>query len=97
MQQLRPILRALVADGRWRRSLALAVAFTTIVTAAQERADSTRLVIGLLAVTIVTCWMTITFSFALTVLAPSKVMSTFSSNVSKDSTIRASSAASSRT
>lgn len=27
MKQLRPILRALVADGRWRRSLALAVAF----------------------------------------------------------------------
>lgn len=45
--------------------LVTAVAFTTIVTAAQERADSTRLVIGLLAVTIVTCWMTITFSFAL--------------------------------
>ena len=27
MKQLRPILRALVVDGRWRRSLALAVAF----------------------------------------------------------------------
>ena len=41
------------------------VAFGTIVTAAQERESSTRLVIGLIAVTIVTCWTTITFSFAL--------------------------------
>lgn len=61
------LMRYLLAGGSgptWAIVITV-VAFSTIVTAAQERADSTRLVIALIAVTIVTCWMTITFSFAL--------------------------------
>lgn len=41
------------------------LALSTIVSAAQDRADSTPLVLALTAGTILTCWMTITFSFAL--------------------------------
>ena len=41
------------------------VALSTIVTAAQERDRSTGLVFGLIVVTVITCWVTITFSFAL--------------------------------
>ena len=41
------------------------VALSTIVTAAQERDRSTGLVFGLIVATVITCWVTITFSFAL--------------------------------
>jgi hypothetical protein len=41
------------------------IAFVTIITALIERSKSTSLVLGLTAVTVVTCWMVITFSFAL--------------------------------
>ncbi len=61
------IMRYLLAGGSgptWAVVITV-VAFSTIVIAAQERESSTRLVIGLIAVTIVMCWMTITFSFAL--------------------------------
>lgn len=40
-------------------------AFGTIVTAAQQRDRSTGLVFGLIVVTVVTSWITITFAFAL--------------------------------
>jgi uncharacterized membrane protein len=40
-------------------------AFTTIVTAAQQRERSTGLVVGLIVLTVVTSWVTITFVFAL--------------------------------
>jgi Protein of unknown function (DUF1345) len=42
-----------------------AIAFVTIVTAVLRRSQSTPLVLGLAAFTVVTCWMVITFSFAL--------------------------------
>src|SRR4029453_1546840 len=41
------------------------VAFFTIITAVLKRSQSTALVLGLAALTVVTCWMVITFSFAL--------------------------------
>ncbi len=41
------------------------VAFVTIITALIERSRSTSLVLGLTVLTVVTCWMVITFSFAL--------------------------------
>jgi uncharacterized membrane protein len=41
------------------------VAFFTIITAVLKRGQSTSLVLGLAAFTVVTCWMVITFSFAL--------------------------------
>jgi uncharacterized membrane protein len=41
------------------------VAFVTIITAALSRAEATRLVLALAAGTVATCWMVITFSFAL--------------------------------
>jgi uncharacterized membrane protein len=40
-------------------------ALSTIITAAQERDRSTGLVFGLIVFTVLTCWVTITFSFAL--------------------------------
>jgi hypothetical protein len=41
------------------------VAFFTIITAVLKRGQSTSLVLALAAFTVVTCWMVITFSFAL--------------------------------
>lgn len=41
------------------------IAFVTIITAVLKRGQSTSLVLGLAALTVVTCWMVITFSFAL--------------------------------
>lgn len=62
-----PVARYLLAGGSgptWA-ILITVVAFSVIVTAAQERGSTTRLVIALIAITIATSWMTITFSFAL--------------------------------
>lgn len=41
------------------------IAFVTIIYAVLKRGQSTSLVLGLTALTVVTCWMVITFSFAL--------------------------------
>ena len=65
-----PISRAkrwLLAGGGgpgWPVFIAL-VAFVTIITAVLSREDATRLVLALAAGTVATCWMVITFSFAL--------------------------------
>ena len=48
----------------WPVVIAL-IAFVTIVTAVLSRDDATDLVLALAAGTVVTCWMVITFSFAL--------------------------------
>jgi uncharacterized membrane protein len=48
----------------WPVVIAL-VAFGTIITAVLSRDDATRLVLALAAGTVATCWMVITFSFAL--------------------------------
>ena len=62
-----PVKRWLLAGGGgtgWPIIIA-AIAFFTIVTAVLRRGQSTSLVLGLAAFTVVTCWMVITFSFAL--------------------------------
>ena len=62
-----PVKRWLLAGGGgpgWPVVIAL-VAFVTIVTAVLSRDDATDLVLALAAGTVVTCWMVITFSFAL--------------------------------
>jgi hypothetical protein len=59
--------RWLLAGGGgpgWPVVIAL-VAFVTIVTAVLSRDDATDLILALAAGTVVTCWMVITFSFAL--------------------------------
>jgi uncharacterized membrane protein len=59
--------RWLLAGGGgpgWPVVIAL-VAFGTIITAVLSRDDATRLVLALAAGTVATCWMVITFSFAL--------------------------------
>jgi hypothetical protein len=59
--------RWLLAGGGgpgWPVVIAL-IAFATIVTAVLSRDDATDLVLALAAGTVVTCWMVITFSFAL--------------------------------
>ena len=59
--------RWLLAGGGgpgWPVFIAL-VAFVTIITAVLSREDATRLVLALAAGTVATCWMVITFSFAL--------------------------------
>jgi uncharacterized membrane protein len=61
------VKRWLLAGGGgpgWPVVIAL-VAFGTIVTAVLSRGDATRLVLALAAGTVATCWMVITFSFAL--------------------------------
>lgn len=61
------VKRWLLAGGGgpgWPVVIAL-VAFATIVTAVLSRDDATNLVLALAAGTVVTCWMVITFSFAL--------------------------------
>ena len=47
------------------RSFIALVAFVTIITAVLSRDDASKLVLGLAAGTVATCWMVITFSFAL--------------------------------
>ena len=62
-----PVKRWLLAGGGgtgWPVVIA-AIAFFTIITAVLRRGQSTSLVLGLAAFTVVTCWMVITFSFAL--------------------------------
>jgi hypothetical protein len=62
-----PLKRWLLAGGGgtgWPIVIAI-IAFTTIITAVLKRGQSTSLVLGLAALTVVTCWMVITFSFAL--------------------------------
>jgi uncharacterized membrane protein len=62
-----PVKRWLLAGGGgpgWPVVISL-VAFVTIVTAVLSRDDATDLVLALAAGTVVTCWMVITFSFAL--------------------------------
>ncbi len=62
-----PLARYLLAGGSgptWAVVITI-VALGTIVTAAQERDRSTGLVFGLIVATVITCWVTITFSFAL--------------------------------
>jgi uncharacterized membrane protein len=59
--------RWLLAGGGgpgWPVFIAL-VAFVTIITAVLSRDDASRLVLALAAGTVATCWMVITFSFAL--------------------------------
>ena len=61
------VKRWLLAGGGgpgWPVFIAL-VAFVTIITAVLSRDDASRLVLGLAAGTVATCWMVITFSFAL--------------------------------
>ncbi len=61
------VKRWLLAGGGgpgWPVFIAL-VAFVTIITAVLSREDATRLVLALAAGTVATCWMVITFSFAL--------------------------------
>jgi uncharacterized membrane protein len=61
------VKRWLLAGGGgpgWPVAIAL-VAFVTIITASLSRAEATRLVLALTAGTVATCWMVITFSFAL--------------------------------
>lgn len=62
-----PVKRWLLAGGGgtgWPIVIAT-VAFFTIITAVLRRGQSTSLVLALAAFTVVTCWMVITFSFAL--------------------------------
>ena len=62
-----PVKRWLLAGGggtSWPIVIAT-VAFFTIITAVLRRGQSTSLVLALAAFTVVTCWMVITFSFAL--------------------------------
>ena len=62
-----PVKRWVLAGGGgsgWPVVIAL-VAFGTIITAVLSREDATRLVLALAAGTVATCWMVITFSFAL--------------------------------
>jgi Protein of unknown function (DUF1345) len=61
------VKRWLLAGGGgsgWPVAIAL-VAFVTIITALLSRSHTTNLVLVLAAGTVVTCWMVITFSFAL--------------------------------
>ncbi len=61
------VKRWLLAGGGgpgWPVAIAL-VAFVTIITALLSRGHATNLVLALAAGTVVTCWMVITFSFAL--------------------------------
>jgi hypothetical protein len=61
------VKRWLLAGGGgpgWPVAIAL-VAFVTIITALLSRSHATNLVLALAAATVATCWMVITFSFAL--------------------------------